>query len=186
MVNRPPLLVLARPICSRRIPRSGVIDCGTSRCSSPFGHKHPACFASTAFVKNRYLSHEGTFSRKGATRYSSRLDDLKAKLDAENGEVAVSSKDQLLGFASKNSKSGDGTANGDFGLDSAAKALARRRRNVLPKPKWLKAQPTTSENYQRLRSTVRDLGLATVSVANTFYLFSPWEVCLIFMPFKRC
>lgn len=32
----------------------------------------------------------------------------------------------------------------------------------LPKPKWLKAAPATSENYQKLRSTVRELGLATV------------------------
>jgi len=33
---------------------------------------------------------------------------------------------------------------------------------VLPKPRWLKASPAESENYQKLRSTVRDLGLATV------------------------
>jgi lipoic acid synthetase len=30
------------------------------------------------------------------------------------------------------------------------------------KPSWLKAQPTTGENYLRLRDTVRSLGLATV------------------------
>ncbi|CEG38670.1 lipoyl mitochondrial [Plasmopara halstedii] len=32
------------------------------------------------------------------------------------------------------------------------------------KPKWLNAQPTTGENYERLRSTVKDLGLSTVCV----------------------
>ena len=32
----------------------------------------------------------------------------------------------------------------------------------LPKPRWLKAQPATGENYERLRGTVRSLGLATV------------------------
>jgi lipoyl synthase len=35
-------------------------------------------------------------------------------------------------------------------------------RKNLPKPKWLKAAPATSENYKKLRSTVRELGLATV------------------------
>lgn len=37
-----------------------------------------------------------------------------------------------------------------------------RPANILPKPKWLKAKPATSSNYKSLRSTVRDLGLATV------------------------
>ena len=32
----------------------------------------------------------------------------------------------------------------------------------LPKPRWLKAQPAEGENYERLRGTVRSLGLATV------------------------
>ena len=39
--------------------------------------------------------------------------------------------------------------------------LARKSKRI-PKPKWLKAQPATSENYKRLRKTVRDLNLATV------------------------
>ena len=37
-----------------------------------------------------------------------------------------------------------------------------RPANILSKPSWLKAQPATSENYLSLRSTVRELGLATV------------------------
>lgn len=37
-----------------------------------------------------------------------------------------------------------------------------RPANVLPKPKWLKAKPATSDNYKSLKSTVRELGLATV------------------------
>lgn len=41
------------------------------------------------------------------------------------------------------------------------KALARNSK-ILPKPRWLKAAPATSDNYQRLRTTVRNLGLATV------------------------
>jgi lipoic acid synthetase len=37
-----------------------------------------------------------------------------------------------------------------------------RSAKILPKPKWLKAQPATSERYLELRKTVRELGLATV------------------------
>ena len=37
-----------------------------------------------------------------------------------------------------------------------------RSAKILPKPRWLKAKPADSENYQTLRSTVRELGLATV------------------------
>ena len=37
-----------------------------------------------------------------------------------------------------------------------------RSSKILPKPRWLKAAPATSDNYQQLRSTVRELGLATV------------------------
>jgi lipoic acid synthetase len=39
---------------------------------------------------------------------------------------------------------------------------APRSANILPKPSWIKAAPATSENYKALRSTVRELGLATV------------------------
>lgn len=37
-----------------------------------------------------------------------------------------------------------------------------RSSKVLPKPRWLKAKPADSENYHRLRNTVRELGLSTV------------------------
>lgn len=37
-----------------------------------------------------------------------------------------------------------------------------RSSKVLPKPRWLKAAPATSDNYKELRNTVRELGLATV------------------------
>ena len=39
---------------------------------------------------------------------------------------------------------------------------APRSAKILPKPKWLKVQPADSDNYRRLRKTVRDSGLATV------------------------
>ena len=39
---------------------------------------------------------------------------------------------------------------------------APRSSKILPKPRWLKAAPADSANYQKLRQTVRELGLATV------------------------
>mmetsp|Transcript_56391 Transcript_56391/g.168768 ORF Transcript_56391/g.168768 Transcript_56391/m.168768 type:complete len:379 (-) Transcript_56391:101-1237(-) len=76
----------------------------------------------------------------------SRLEELRAKLADEDSSVH------------------------DFvDSDSGSVATPVRRRKappksarILPKPSWLKAQPATSENYKALRSTVRDLGLATV------------------------
>lgn len=55
----------------------------------------------------------------------------------------------------------------DADIGSDATPVRRRKAppksaRILPKPSWLKAQPATSENYKALRSTVRDLGLATV------------------------
>lgn len=40
--------------------------------------------------------------------------------------------------------------------------LSSRQQVIHRKPSWLKAVPTQGENYERLRSTVRELGLATV------------------------
>ena len=58
------------------------------------------------------------------------------------------------------------TANGldEFaaGDKPVRKKAAKRSSKILPKPRWLKAKPADSENYQKLRSTVRELGLATV------------------------
>jgi len=59
----------------------------------------------------------------------------------------------------------------EFALEPTAVPSLLRRKNkkapprsskILPKPSWLKAQPATSDNYKALRSTVRELGLATV------------------------
>jgi lipoyl synthase len=56
----------------------------------------------------------------------------------------------------------------DFALaTSSDEALVRKKApprssRILPKPRWLKAKPADSENYHRLRNTVRELGLATV------------------------
>ena len=61
-------------------------------------------------------------------------------------------------------------ANEDANIDDFAegKSIVVRRKaaprsaKILPKPKWLKVQPANSDNYKRLRKTVRESGLATV------------------------
>jgi lipoic acid synthetase len=54
----------------------------------------------------------------------------------------------------------------DFATATPAAPVRRkappRNSKILPKPRWLKAAPADSENYQALRKTVRELGLATV------------------------
>lgn len=74
----------------------------------------------------------------------SRLDSLRAKLEQE-----VSTIDDFT-----NNESSNGI--------QITRRKANRPSNAVRKPSWLKAQPATSERYKELRSTVRDLGLATV------------------------
>lgn len=59
----------------------------------------------------------------------------------------------------------DSTIDDFTGAQPAApirKKAPPRSSKILPKPRWLKAAPADSENYQKLRKTVRELGLATV------------------------
>mmetsp|Transcript_9710 Transcript_9710/g.13962 ORF Transcript_9710/g.13962 Transcript_9710/m.13962 type:complete len:366 (+) Transcript_9710:12-1109(+) len=65
----------------------------------------------------------------------------------------------------RNRLAGEDSALDDFTsppVQRKNKKAPPRSSKILPKPKWLKAQPAVSENYQALRSTVRELGLATV------------------------
>ncbi|KAG7346464.1 lipoyl synthase [Nitzschia inconspicua] len=78
------------------------------------------------------------------TKSSSRLQALRDQLAQEDAKldefVAASSQDAPI----------------------VRKKAPPRSSKVLPKPRWLKAKPADSENYHRLRNTVRELGLATV------------------------
>lgn len=75
------------------------------------------------------------------TKTSARLQSFREKLASEDSSIDD--------FAASNARSPN-------------KKAPPRSSKILPKPKWLKAAPATSENYQKLRSTVRELGLATV------------------------
>lgn len=77
---------------------------------------------------------------------SQRLGELRAQLSRENPSISE------FAFASK-----EGKPENDLSA-----VLPKRRSTILPKPRWLKARPANSDNYHRLRATVRELGLATV------------------------
>ena len=76
------------------------------------------------------------------TAAASRLEALRAQLEREDGTL-----DDFVAGQTET---------------PVRKKAAPRSSKILPKPRWLKAKPADSENYQRLRSTVRELGLATV------------------------
>jgi lipoyl synthase len=75
------------------------------------------------------------------TSHSNRLDTLRTQLASEGANVKTID---------------------DFVPKIVRQKAAARSSKILPKPKWLKAAPTDSENYQKLHKTVRELGLATV------------------------
>ena len=115
----------------------------------------------------------------------SRLDLLRNRLaeDDEERETfgvdGTNSADILLDFAARNkvkdqvkdkvkistyTQNGIGSnSNNKTNTTSIVRKKAKPRSpKILRKPSWLKAKPATSENYKSLRSTVRELGLATV------------------------
>mmetsp|Transcript_6573 Transcript_6573/g.7284 ORF Transcript_6573/g.7284 Transcript_6573/m.7284 type:complete len:158 (+) Transcript_6573:171-644(+) len=55
----------------------------------------------------------------------------------------------------------------DFAGERRSKSVIIRKKapprnaKILPKPKWLRVKPAASDNYHKLRKTVRELGLAT-------------------------
>ncbi|GMH83121.1 hypothetical protein TrST_g8034 [Triparma strigata] len=75
---------------------------------------------------------------------STRLESLREKLKTEDS--TLSSVEVLQTFAS----------------GSAPRRKARKSSRALPKPDWLRVRPAESENFNKLRTTVRKSGLATV------------------------
>jgi lipoic acid synthetase len=83
------------------------------------------------------------------TKTSSRLEALRSQL-ASGGEGAL---DDFI----------DKPSTKDPSEPIVRRKAAPRSAKILPKPRWLKAAPpANSEKYDSLRSTVRELGLATV------------------------
>lgn len=84
----------------------------------------------------------------------SRLQSLKSELQQEDASLH-----DFIGNTTDNSDT-SGTDHQHFPIKR--KKAAPRPAKILPKPSWLKAAPATSPKYHELRSTVRQLGLATV------------------------
>ena len=84
---------------------------------------------------------------------------------ASSVKVTKSSFSRLKALRQRLAKEDESISIDDF---AAEKSITVRRKavprsaKILPKPKWLKVQPADSDNYHRLRETVRKSGLATV------------------------
>jgi lipoic acid synthetase len=92
------------------------------------------------------------------TKTQSRLEELRTKLARDEitiNEFAMPNEDASPSIPTS-------TSNPTSNSMQITRRKAQRAANALPKPSWLKAQPATSKKYQELRTTVRDLGLATV------------------------
>jgi len=80
-------------------------------------------------------------------------------------KITKSSFSRLEALRQRLANEDEGMSIDDF---TAKKSITVRRKavprsaKILPKPKWLKVQPADSDNYRRLRETVRESGLATV------------------------
>ena len=88
---------------------------------------------------------------------------LSTKTSVQVTQTTASSSSRLESLRRRlQEDEADETTLEDFAVQTPRKKAPPRSSKILPKPKWLKAQPATSENYTQLRDTVRELGLATV------------------------
>lgn len=96
---------------------------------------------------------------------------IKRLLSSQPAVTVTRSSPSRLAALRDQLKAEDGNGNGttldDFASGETPTAIIRKKAparssKILPKPRWLKASPADSDNYHRLRETVRDLGLATV------------------------
>ena len=87
---------------------------------------------------------------------SSRLAGLRDRL-AEEDDVGLDSPVEVL-----QTFAGGGDLAPEVDLTPVVRRKAKKSLRALPKPAWLRVKPAESENFQRLRSTVRKSKLATV------------------------
>lgn len=87
---------------------------------------------------------------------ASRLEELRSQLEQEDSTLQDFAYDSATSPQEQD----------DITTISSNKLIRKKAKpkpaKILPKPSWLKAPPATSENYKKLRTTVRSLGLATV------------------------
>ena len=88
---------------------------------------------------------------------------MRAQLATDEKEEAE--REELLGVSLTFDAFAGGLVPVAVPGEGGSSVPARQRRTKkkgLPKPKWLRVQAPSGENYTHLRETVRDLGLATV------------------------
>ena len=115
-----------------------------------------ACLSKSAPVL-RGASHERTrgLGQKRGMVASSRLESLRQQLAADE----QAAQNSLNNFAGVEDESEAGTSMSIIKTGANGKKLKKKRER---KPSWLRAEAATGPNYERLKSTVRSLGLATV------------------------
>jgi lipoic acid synthetase len=101
----------------------------------------------------------GTTTSASARRLFSSVQVTKTSSSASSSSLPSSRLESLRQQLSSEEATIDTFVAGDRPV---RKKAPPRSSKILPKPRWLKAAPAESENYQKLRSTVRELGLATV------------------------
>ena len=96
--------------------------------------------------------------------FSTRLEQLRQKLQEEQ-EDSESIAGNIINFAINPPAATNAQTQVAQSAESrSAGKVVRRKRGTkaAPKPRWLKAAVPTGENYHKLKSTVKTLGLATV------------------------
>jgi len=120
----------------------------------------PASSSSSSSSTTRHSSQSVTVT---VTQTKPRLEALRAQLASDSADIhdfAITGNSN--NDSSNRNSSSQEESSGSESLTVVRRKAAPRPAKILPKPSWLKAQPATSENYLTLRSTVRELGLATV------------------------
>ena len=87
---------------------------------------------------------------------------LSSSTQVEITRTSESSRPKLEALRERLASEANDTDSLETSPTTTSTTRLRGKKALLPKPRWLKAQPATSENYKQLRSTVRELGLATV------------------------
>ena len=118
------------------------------------GRSHLRPLSSSAAVKVNTHSHTASGDASTDDVGLSRLEGLRLRLDHE--------RSSLHEFSEVSSAAGCGVSSSALEPAIVRRKAPPKSNNILPKPRWLKAAPATSEKYHELRTTVRSLGLATV------------------------
>lgn len=110
------------------------------------------------FLSSRAFCQNVSSSPTSSSSSSPRLAALRERLARERAEDAAQ---QAVRAASLS----QGTSSSEASSEGASENRGLRNKKKLPKPRWLKINSVSGksrDNYERLRDTVRGLGLATV------------------------